>query len=122
MSNIQHRLSLILKAIDIIEKRMKKIEIADDFIKNDENDTILDSINARLQSIGENVNKIERANRNFFNANLQIDPVPIIDFRNIISHEYELLDYEMIFKICVEDLPILKQKIETYLSNNNEAV
>lgn len=120
MSKINYRLSLIMSAIAIIEKRMKKIKISKDFIKNDDSKTILDSINARLQTIGENANKILKADKDFF-SQLQLDPLPIIDFRNIISHEYEALDYQIIYKICIEDLPILKQKIQTFLSNN-EAV
>ena len=122
MSNMNYRLTLILNAITIIDKRMKKIKISEDFIKDDNGETILDSINARLQTIGENANKIPKSDKEFFSLQLQMDPLPIIDFRNIISHEYELLDYQIIYKICTEDLSILKQKIETFLSNNNETV
>ncbi|HEY8689779.1 MAG TPA: HepT-like ribonuclease domain-containing protein [Chitinophagaceae bacterium] len=122
MSNMNYRLTLILNAITIIDKRMKKIKISEDFIKDDNGETILDSINARLQTIGENANKIPKSDKEFFSLQLQMDPLPIIDFRNIISHEYELLDYQIIYKICTENLFILKQKIETFLSNNNETV
>ena len=122
MSNINYRLTLILNAVSTIDKRMKKIKIPKDFIKDDNGVTILDSINARLQTIGENANKILKSDKELFSSQLQMDPLPIIDFRNIISHEYELLDYQIIYKICTEDLSILKQKIETFLSNNNETV
>ncbi len=122
MSKVNYRLGLILNAVKIIEKRMEKIQTADDFIKDDDSNTILDSINARLQTIGENANKILKADEDFFQVYLQIDPLPIIDFRNIVSHEYELLDYQIIYKICVKNLPLLKQKIQTFLSNNNETV
>ena len=114
MSKVQYRLDLILKTIEIIKKRMKKISIADDFIKDDDGDTTLDSINTRLQTIGENANKILKADKDFFALQLQIDPLPIIDFRNIISHEYEVLDYQIIYKICTADNPLLKQKIKTF--------
>src|SRR5215210_2815771 len=122
MSSIYYRLKLILNAIDIITERMGNIHQPDDFIKTKLGNTILDSINARLQSIGENVNKITKSDKGFFMSQLQINPLPIIDFRNIISHDYELLDYQIIYKISKDDLPELKQKIETYLSNNNETV
>lgn len=122
MSKVNYRLGLILSAVKVIEKRMEKIQTADDFIKDDDGNTILDSINARLQTIGENANKILKADKDFFQVYLQIDPLPIIDFRNIVSHEYELLDYQIIYKICVKNLPLLKQKIQTFLSNNNETV
>lgn len=121
MSKINYRLELILKAIETVEKRIKKITVAEDFVKDDDGETILDSINARLQTIGENANKILKSDKEFF-AQIEIDPLPIIDFRNIVSHEYELLDYQIIFKICTTDLPLLKQKIETFLSSNNGTV
>ena len=54
MFNAKDRLELILTAINRIENRMKKISTPDDFVKDDDGDTILDSINARLQTIGEN--------------------------------------------------------------------
>lgn len=122
MSKVNYRLGLILNAIEIIEKRMQQIKVADDFIKNDNTLTILDSITIRLQTIGENANKIEKQNKNFFWQHFQIDPSPIIDFRNIVSHEYEMLDYEIIYVICTKNIPLLKQKIQIFLSNNNETV
>ncbi len=122
MSSVQHRLNFVLTAIEVIGKRMEKIKTDYDFVKDDEGDTILDSVNARLQTIGENVNKIEKSEKGFFRLKLDIDPLPIIDFRNIISHDYESLDYQIIYKICIDDLPILKQKIQTFLLYNNEAV
>ena len=56
----------------------------------------------------------QEADKDFFALQLQIDPLPIIDFRNIISHEYEVLDYQIIYKICTADNPLLKQKIKTF--------
>ncbi len=122
MSKINYRLNLILNAIEIIEKRMENIQCADDFIKDDNTAMILDSINVRLQTIGENANKVLKADKDFFQNHLYIDPLPIIYFRNIISHEYEILDYQIIYTICRNNLPSLKQKIQTFLSNDNEAV
>ncbi len=122
MSGNFFRLSLIVSAIEIIQKRMVEIQKPEDFITNDYGLTLLDSINARLQTIGENLNKVFRSDEELVKEKLNIDPLPIIDFRNIISHEYELLDYQIIYNICISDLPILKQKIQTFLSGNNESV
>jgi uncharacterized protein with HEPN domain len=102
MSKINYRLSLILNAIEIIEKRMRPIKEPDDFVKDENALTILDSVTIRLQTIGENTSKIEKQNKNFFQQYFQIEPSPIIDFRNIVSHEYELLDYEIIYAICTK--------------------
>lgn len=121
MSNTSYRFTLIVEAIDIIQKRLLLINKPEDFIADDQGITLLDSITIRLQTIGENLNKILKADEEIINK-LKIDPLPIINFRNIVSHEYELLDYQLIYKVCVFDLPVLKQKIQTLLSNNNETV
>ena len=110
MSKINFRLQLILNAIEIIEMRIRKIKKADDFIKDENTLTILDAITVRLQTIGENTNKIIKENNDFFLEHFQINPLPIIDFRNIVSHEYELLDYEIIYVICTKKFTRLKTK------------
>ena len=68
------------------------------------------------------MNKILKSEEAHLVSDMGINPLPIVDFRNIVSHEYELLDYQIIFKICTEEIPLLKQKIQTFLSNNNETV
>ena len=45
----------------------------------------------------------------------------IIRFKDFISHHYEKLDTNIVFETCKNDLPILKQKIQTFLSGNNES-
>lgn len=45
-----------------------------------------------------------------------------ICFRDFISHHYEKLDTDIIFEICQNDIPILKQKIITFLSGCNGSV
>ena len=76
----------------------------------------------RLQVIGENIKKINKLNRDFFDSNLSFDTNNIIRFRDFISHHYEKLDMNIIFEICKNDISDLKQKIQTFLSNNNEPV
>ncbi len=56
---IEDRLSLIKEHIDIIPDRMKKIPTAQDFIATPDGQILYDSILVRLQSIGENIKKIE---------------------------------------------------------------
>lgn len=69
----------------------------------------------RLQTIGENLNKIFKADPDFIANNIQIDPLPIINFRNIVSHAYELVDYEIIYTICTIELASIKTHIKNYL-------
>ncbi|HTE13167.1 MAG TPA: HepT-like ribonuclease domain-containing protein [Chitinophagaceae bacterium] len=118
MFNSKDRIGLILESINIIEERMLKIKTDEDFISSKDGLTILDAITMRLQTIGENFSKINKQDPSLIEDTLKIDINPIIGFRNIISHHYELLDYQIIFKICTEQLSSLKQVISGYLSQN----
>ena len=97
---------------------MAAIKNDEDFISTKEGLTILDAITMRLQSIGENFSKINKQSPSLIEDKLQIDAVPIINFRNFISHHYELLDYQIIYKICTKELGQLKQSISNYLNQN----
>ncbi len=113
---------LIDESIKYIEFYTKDILEANDFRKSNDNFGKLDATMMRLQVIGENVKKIIKVEPDFFSDNLQFDTNTIIRFRDFISHHYEKLDTDIIFEICKSDIPVLKQKIQTFLSNNNEPV
>jgi uncharacterized protein with HEPN domain len=116
MFSSNNRFELILESINIIEERMLKINIDEDFINSKDGLTILDAVTMRLQTIGENFSKIYKENPSLVNDKLKIDIAPVIGFRNIISHHYELLDYQIIFKVCTEQLGPLKNIISIYLT------
>lgn len=116
MYNSIDRLAFILDSMNRIQKRMLIINVPEDFINTDEGVDMLDSITMRLQAIGENFNKILKEDKPLIEDQLQIDVAPIIGFRNFISHHYELLDHQIIYKICTVDLPPLKQIITNFLS------
>jgi len=114
MFNSIEKLQFILGSIVIIQERMEYINADKDFIDSKNGLTILDSITMRLQAIGD---AFKKADESIIDVGLQIDADPIIGFRNFISHHYELLDYQIIYKICIKDLPPLKSAIENYLNN-----
>jgi len=118
MFSSKDRIELILESINIIGERMLTIKTDEDFISSKDGLTILDAVTMRLQTIGENFNKVNKEDPSLIEDTLKIDIVPIIGFRNIISHHYELLDYQIIFKICTEQLASLKEIISSYLSQN----
>jgi uncharacterized protein with HEPN domain len=119
MFNSNDRFESILDSINIIKERMLKIKTDEDFISSRDGLTILDAITMRLQTIGENFSKINKEDPAIIKETLKINIVPIIGFRNIISHHYELLDYQIIFKICTEQLDSLKEIISDYLNPKN---
>jgi uncharacterized protein with HEPN domain len=104
---IEDRLTLIGEHVDVILERIKKISSADDFTDTDDGQILFDSILTRLQSIGENIKKIESIQKGFTQRHLHLDPGPIIRFRDIASHHYELMDYQVVYDICIKHIPEL---------------
>lgn len=119
---IINKCELIEESIALIEFYTKDIFEANGFQKNDETRGKLDATMMRLQVIGENIKKITKINPDFFSDSLAFDTNAIIRFRDFISHHYEKLDTDIIFEVCRDDIPLLKQKIRNFLSGNNEAV
>jgi uncharacterized protein with HEPN domain len=117
MSDHVEKLQFILESLSIIEERMLLIKKDSDFVDSKNGLLILDAITMRLQAIGDSFNQIKKKNEELIDEQLQIDVDPIIGFRNFISHHYELLDYQIIYKICINDLPPLKKSVESYLNN-----
>jgi len=109
---------LIEESIKYIELYTENIFSPDDFRKSEDNITRLDATMMRLQVIGENIKKIIKLQPEFFTSGLLFDTNNIIRFRDFISHHYEKLDTDIVFEICKNDIPVLKEKIQTLLSNN----
>lgn len=66
-----------------------------------------------LQILGEALKKL-----NTIEPNLKITSSSnIIGLRNRITHDYESLDYEIIWDIIIKDLPLLKSEIQTIKNN-----
>lgn len=108
-------LELILKTIEIIEERFKDIKTSDDLVTTPYGVTTMDSIAMRLQTIGENLKKIEKMDANYLKKYSGIDWVSIIKLRDLISHHYLNIDHEMIYSICKNKIPDLKTEITRML-------
>ena len=114
---IIERLGIIIEHADTILIRSSAIVKADDFIANASGKILLDSIITRLQALGENIKKIQKLDDSFFANEIPMDVTPIIRFRDLSSHHYESLNHEIIFAICKSEVPLVKNKIESYLQN-----
>ncbi len=114
---VKDRLLRILESIRLINERTEMLDQPYDLVSSSDS-MLLDSIAMRLQVIGEHVKKINSVDLLIFQEKLQIDPDPIIRFRDFISHHYDKTDYEIIFDIINTNLPFLENQIHNFLSNN----
>lgn len=44
-------------------------------------------------------------------TSFRIDWEKIIGFRNIVAHEYFNIDYTIVYKIAIENVPVLKESV-----------
>ncbi|MCC6684072.1 MAG: DUF86 domain-containing protein [Bacteroidia bacterium] len=113
---ITERLERILESIQLILERTSHLKSPEDFTKDELQVQLMDSVAMRLQVIGEHVKRISKEDASFIDQQIGVDADAIIRFRDFISHHYEKTDYEIIFDICKHHIPLLKIKIDSYLS------
>ena len=115
MSERSLLLELLLEveeAIRRIERRFTGIQKADDFIANDDGLDRLDGISMMLIVISENVRRIARIIGNDLDNHYpEIPWSDVKGIRNILAHDYFDIDPEEVYKICANDLAILKQAL-----------
>jgi uncharacterized protein with HEPN domain len=76
----------------------------------------MDAISMRLLSLAELIKRFETHQPGLF-LKYDIDPQPIIRFRDFIAHHYDDSDYEIIFDVCVQHLPILKKSLQKMINS-----
>ena len=98
------RLQHILDAICEIENYVKNISI-EEFSKSSEKKFA--SVK-QMEIIGEAANRI---NEETINNHPEVEWTKIIALRNILVHEYYVIDENIVWNIITEDLPKLKNQI-----------
>jgi len=74
----------------------------------------IDAIIRNLEIIGEAANRIPQEIKNKYST---VEWRKIINFRNILAHEYFGVDYEILWQIITEKLPELLGDIKTIIDN-----
>lgn len=107
------KLEQISESIDIIQDRCKEYHSLNDFLQTPWGMTIMEACIMRLQVIGETIRGIDDKTHQELFANYPDVPWrKIIGLRNIISHEYANIDYDIIWIVIDKYLPPLKETVE----------
>lgn len=72
-----------------------------------ENPTVKRAVERELEIIGEAVSRILKVNENYPLNNAK----QIISFRNRVIHAYDSVDDNLVWKIVIKDIPILRDDI-----------
>ena len=110
---IKERLEFVEENIEVIQSYFSTITVADDFYSS-EGSMAFDAILMRLQVLGENIKMINKKDQTLF-LKIEEEVSSIIRFRDLISHHYEKLDTDIVYDVCTQYIPRLKQQIEELL-------
>lgn len=109
-------LNQILKSVDIIQKRIKPIITADDFLKNERRLQRLDSICMQLIALGESIKNLDKITKRSLLKNYpDFEWTKAMGMRDILSHHYFDLNNDIVFDVCVNEIPKLKKIIKLIL-------
>lgn len=103
----------IIESINIVQKRTKNINSAEDFTSSEEGMIILDSVCMKLAAMGESIKHLDKiTNKQLLNNYKEINWRQAMGMGDIIVHHYFDIDAEVIFKTLNEDIPPLLDVLE----------
>jgi uncharacterized protein with HEPN domain len=72
------------------------------------------AVERKFEILGEALNRLDKADPNL--ANQIPERRQIISFRNVLIHGYDVIDEAVVWKIIHQDLPGLKQQVDSMLA------
>ena len=111
-SEIADILDLILESVHMVQERFSRITVPEDFVSTPEGVILSDAISMRLQVIGESVKRIQKIDSLFLVSYSEINWDKMARFRDLVSHHYEHVDYEIVYDICKNHIPRLRNAIQ----------
>ena len=107
------KLEQLLESIEIIQERCKDYHSLDDFLQTPWGMTVIEACIMRLQVIGEAIKGIDDKTHQELLVNYpQVPWRKIVGLRNIISHEYANIDYDIIWTVIKKYLSPLRETVE----------
>jgi len=108
----QEIIDQLLEGIRRIERRFQGTNTSDELIADDAGLDRLDAIAMMLIAIGEGLKNFERiGGKSKMNQYQHIDWKGAKGLRDILSHHYFDLDAEIVFDVCKNRIPDLKQAL-----------
>lgn len=106
-------LSQIREGINRVERRISGLNDADDFLRSDEGIDRLDAICMMLIAIGESAKHLDKITGGDLLARYpQVDWKGVKGIRDVISHHYFDLNAEIVYSVCKERMPLLRETID----------
>jgi len=106
-------LSHILQAIERIQRYTADRDIVD-FLRNE---LVQDGVIRNIEVIGEASNNILRVDPAFAERHSHVPWQVMYTMRNRVSHAYDRVDLEIVWKTIQNDLPVLQGQIASLLAD-----
>lgn len=115
------KLNQVNESIEIVQQRSRGFQTVNDCLQSMFGMTVLDACIMRIQVIGETIKSIDdKTKGKFLSLYPQIPWRKIIGLRNIISHEYANIDYDIIWIVITKHLPTLAECIKEIKTDLNQ--
>lgn len=106
------KLNQIVESIEVIQQRSRGFQTVDDCLMSMFGMTVLDACIMRIQVVGETIKSIDdKTKGELLGHYSEIPWKKIVGLRNIISHEYANIDYDVIWIVITKHLPTLLEVI-----------
>ena len=106
------KLNQIVESIEVIQQRSRGFQTVDDCLMSMFGMTVLDACIMRIQVVGEIIKSIDDKTKGELLGHYpEIPWKKIVGLRNIISHEYANIDYDVIWIVITKHLPTLLEVI-----------
>lgn len=106
------KLNQIVESIEVIQQRSRGFQTVDDCLMSMFGMTVLDACIMRIQVVGETIKSIDDKTKGELMGHYpEIPWKKIVGLRNIISHEYANIDYDVIWIVITKHLPTLLEVI-----------
>jgi uncharacterized protein with HEPN domain len=112
ISRIPDYLGHILQAIERIERHVDDV----DEVKFLASELVQDAVIRNLEVIGEAANNVLREDASFASKHADIPWQVMYAMRNRLSHAYDKIDMEIVWKTIQRDLPELYRLVKTAVS------
>lgn len=110
---LHHYLVDILQAVERIEKYVKDMA-GEDFLVSD---LVQDAVVRNFEVIGEASKHIRQRFPDFVEAHPELPLVQAYEMRNFVTHGYQQVDYDVVWKTVKHDLPVLGRQVSACLEN-----
>ncbi|MDR3668149.1 MAG: DUF86 domain-containing protein [Ignavibacteriaceae bacterium] len=95
---------------------MKTINASEDFLKNDRNLERLDSICMQLIALGESIKNLDKITKKLLPKKYpEFEWKKAMAMRDILSHHYFDLNSDIVFDVCINEIPKLKKIVKLIL-------